>query len=204
MMYHASNLMGGTYSVTVSDSNGCEVIDSVAISEPDQVTYNIVSSDANCGANDGFAAVTNVSPAGIYSYAWNDPSSQTTATASALGAGVYQVTITAVNGCADSSTAIVSNINAPTLAMSAIDETCEGSGNGSAIVDATSTSPLTYMWSDALMQTTDTASALGAGLYFVTVTDAFGCIGIDTVTVNTLSPLPMPNLVGLMVAMVIH
>ena len=192
----ASNLMGGTYSVTVSDSNGCEVIDSVAISEPDQVTYNIVSSDANCGANDGFAAVTNVSPAGIYSYAWNDPSSQTTDTASALGAGVYQVTITAVNGCADSSTAIVSNINAPTLAMSAIDETCEGSGNGSAIVDATSTSPLTYMWSDALMQTTDTASALGAGLYFVTVTDAFGCIGIDTVTVNTLSPLPMPNLVS--------
>jgi len=192
----ASNLMGGTYSVTVSDSNGCEVIDSVAISEPDQVTYNIVSSDANCGANDGFAAVTNVSPAGIYSYAWNDPSSQTTDTASALGAGVYQVTITAVNGCADSSTAIVSNINAPTLAMSAIDETCEGSGNGSAIVDATSTSPLTYMWSDALMQTTDTASALGAGLYFVTLTDAFGCIGIDTVTVNTLSPLPMPNLVS--------
>ena len=190
----ASNLIGGTYSVTVSDSNGCEVIDSIAINEPDQVTYSIATSDANCGANDGFAAVTNVSPAGVYTYAWNDPSLQTTDTASALAAGVYQVVVTTANGCSDSSIAIVSNINAPALAMSAIDETCEGSENGSALVAATSASPLTYMWSDAMMQTTDTASGLGAALYFVTVTDTFGCIAIDTVTVNTLSPLPMPNL----------
>ena len=189
-----TNLMSGTYAVTVSDSNGCEVIDSVTINQPDQVIYNIASLDADCGSSNGYAAVVNISPAGAYTYAWNDPLLQTTDTASALAAGVYQVVVTAANGCSDSSIAIISNNNAPTLAMSAIDETCEGSENGSAIVAATSISPLTYMWSDAMMQTTDTASALGAGLYFVTVTDTFGCIGIDTVTVNTLSPLPMPNL----------
>ncbi len=66
------------FAVTVSDSNGCEVIDSVTISEPDQVTFSIASSDANCGINDGFAAVTNISPAGTYSFAWNDPALQTT------------------------------------------------------------------------------------------------------------------------------
>ena len=177
------NITANTYALTVTDSAGCILEDSIAVNQPDNILLSVVSTGATCGDSNGTAAV-NVFPNATYSFAWNDPFTQTTDTASNLPAGTYQVIVTAANGCQDSAFAIVSNDGAPVLALTAMNESCEGSGDGYTAVSATSLSPLTYLWSDALGQTTDTAFSIGSGLYFVSVTDTSGCIAIDSISVG--------------------
>ncbi|MEQ9186463.1 MAG: T9SS type A sorting domain-containing protein [Cryomorphaceae bacterium] len=170
------------YVLTVTDSAGCILVDSIEVDQPDEFLLSAFSVEATCGDSNGLAAV-NVLPSGSYTYLWNDPTAQTADTATNLPAGTYQVIVTASNGCMDSAYAIVSNVGAPSLAMAAVNESCGGSNDGFAVATASSSSPLTYLWSDGLAQTTDTASNLGSGLYFVSVTDTNGCIAIDSISV---------------------
>ena len=48
--------------------------------------------------------------------------------------------------------------------------------------------PYAYEWSDPSAQVTMTATGLCTGTYIVTVTDAFNCLGIDSVTLATTAP----------------
>src|SRR5690606_4109250 len=49
-----TNLVAGTYVVTVTDDNGCSIIDSITINQPDTLKPNISITDASCpGVNDG-------------------------------------------------------------------------------------------------------------------------------------------------------
>jgi len=64
-----------------------------------------------------------------------------------------------------------------------VHETC-GNSNGSVTISASGgTSPYTYLWNDANVQTTETATNLSAGDYQVTVTDDNGCTATATVTI---------------------
>ncbi|MEO8151235.1 MAG: PKD domain-containing protein [Bacteroidia bacterium] len=96
----AGNLCAGTYTVTVTDSNGCVVHRTVTLSQPTAITHTIESTDAYC---EGLCIGTATSaPAGgtpPYSYSWNDPAFQTTVTASSLCPGAYIVNVTDANGC---------------------------------------------------------------------------------------------------------
>ncbi len=48
--------------------------------------------------------------------------------------------------------------------------------------------PYSYAWDDALAQSSITATGLCTGTYTVTVTDAYGCWGIDSVTLSSSAP----------------
>ena len=180
----ASSLGAGVYYVTVEDVNGCEAYDTAIVAEPAAIAITVDALDSDCGDSTGLAIVTAITPPSLYAYQWNDYLSQTTDTAAALPAGVYTVTVTDTNSCVGSAYAIVSNNGAASLALSAINTTCENGATGSAIVSASGTSPFTYAWSDENAQTNDTASNLTNGLYFVTVTDSNLCITIDTISVG--------------------
>ena len=66
------------------------------------------------------------------------------------------------------------------------DISCKGASDGEAVVQAAGgVLPYTYLWgANANAQTNDTASALSAGKYFVTVTDAQGYTLSDSVTIT--------------------
>ena len=51
------------------------------------------------------------------------------------------------------------------------------------------TAPYTYLWDDSNNQTTDTVINLQAGTYSVTVTDAIGCIQVDSVDISDFSAI---------------
>jgi len=180
-----AGLVGGTYSVVVQDNNGCLTFDTGVLTDPAQIITAISIVEATCGNADGSATVASTGGTGSLTYQWDDLMSQTTATASNIGAGVYHVTVTDNNGCMVLDSAIVGNIGDPSLTISSTDVSCNGFTDGEAIVVAIGgISPYTYLWSDPLAQSTDTASALTAGTYLVQITDNVGCIAFESVSIS--------------------
>lgn len=98
-----NNLTANTvYTVTVTDTNGCMGQDSILLIYNPLATNTISSTSVFCvgvGTDDGTATVTPGcgNPAN-YTYLWNDPSSQTTQTATGLEPGIYNVLVTDANG----------------------------------------------------------------------------------------------------------
>jgi large repetitive protein len=187
----ATNLGAGTYSVTVTDDNGCTIERNITLVEPPQldaitsVTSDYNGEDISCnGFTDGSAEVNPTDGTPPYTYLWDAAAgNQTTQEATNLGAGTYFVTVTDDNGCTiersitlvdptqlDATTSVTSDYNGENIS-------CNGFTDGSAeVVPTDGTAPYTYLWDAAAgNQTTQEATNLGAGIYSVTVTDDNGC-----------------------------
>ena len=179
-----SNLAPGTYSVTVTDANGCTATASVTITEPSIITMSSTTTPATCGACDGTGTVTPSGGTGPYSYLWG--TGATTATAPNLCAGVYPVFITDANGCVGSFVVAISNLGGPSsAAVTTTDASCFGTCDGTANVTGVTggAAPYTYLWVQG-GATTTSVSGLCAGTYFVQISDTNNCTLTQAVTVS--------------------
>ena len=169
-----SNLTAGTYTVTVTDNFGCTGTLVSVLNEPTAIQLNFVSVNSICGNANGSATVTPSNGSAPYSYLWDNGA--VTATASALSAGSYSVTVTDANGCSVNSSVIVNATGGPVLAAGPVtDVSCFGGADGSATVNVVSgNGPFTFDWLP-IGGTSATATTLIAGNYKVTVTDVNGC-----------------------------
>lgn len=180
----ATGLSGGTYTVTITDGNGCTVTRQATINEPPPIVLSTNSSNATCGNTNGSASVTASGGAGGYSYSWS-PSGGTSASATGLGAGTYTVEVTDANGCIQRTNVTLSNSLPPIPAVTVNSNVpCNGGSSGSATVAVSQgTSPVSIDWNPT-GGTGTTASNLSAGFYSVTVTDALGCTGTANFTIT--------------------
>jgi len=97
-----SNVVAGTYTVTVNDANNCSFTASATVTQPSAaVTVTGTPTNATSG-NNGAVNVTTTGGTGSYSYAWSN--SATTEDISGLAAGTYTVTVTDQNACTASAT----------------------------------------------------------------------------------------------------
>ncbi len=171
----ATGLAAGTYSVTITDANGCTDSSSVVIAQPVAASTTITSqTNVLCnGASTGAATASTTGGTSPYTFAWSNAA--TGATASGLAAGTYGVTSTDANGCTSTASVTITQPSAiviPTLTSVTI--TCNGLSNGTlTAVPSGGVSPYTYAWSNA--STGATATGLAVGTFTVTVTDANGC-----------------------------
>jgi gliding motility-associated-like protein len=150
------------------------------------LTASITSANVSCnGGNDGSATVMISGGTAPYSYVWNSSPVQTTATAIALEAGSYTVTVTDAMGCtAVVGVMITEPATALSLSMSSTPASCAGI-NGTATVTASGgTAPYSYSWITSPVQSSAVATGLAPGTYTVTVTDANGCMASDSVNVG--------------------
>jgi len=184
----ATGLAQGTYTVTVTDNNGCQMTRTVTVNQPAAALSAATGgnkTDVSCnGGNNGTATVAPTGGTTPYSYSWA-PSGGTNATAIGLGVGTYTVTVTDFNGCQATRTY---TINQPAAALGGIitktDVSCNGGNNGTATVSASGgTTPYSYSWAPS-GGTNATATGLGTGTYTVTITDFNGCQITRTTTVN--------------------
>ncbi|MGY8865797.1 MAG: T9SS type B sorting domain-containing protein, partial [Methylophagaceae bacterium] len=178
----ASNLIAGTYTVTITDESNCSIDTNVIVLQPDLLMVDTTTQDSvSCsGTNDGLAYVAVSGGNGIFSYQWGaSAGSQTTDTATNLAAGNYLVTITDQMLCFIDTSVTVFEPSPLVVDTTSQDSVlCNGSSDGAAYVGIIGgNGNYTYAWSDG--QATDTASSLAAGTYQVTITDQLLC-SIDT------------------------
>ena len=99
-----TGLAAGTYSVTVTDANGCDGTASVTLTEPDPISVTFTIMD-DTGVMDGSITASATGGIAPYTYMWSN--GQTGNTLFGLAGGDYTVTVTDANGCTGSETATV-------------------------------------------------------------------------------------------------
>jgi hypothetical protein len=170
----------GTYTVTITDANGCTHQQLVSITEPSALTASVTAStNVTCfGGNDGAATVTASGGTGLIAYAWA-PTGGNAATATGLMMGTYSCTVTDQNGCSTTVTvAITEPVQVTVNANVTSDTVCFGTpvtftGSGTATG---------YTWSGGVSDAVPFTPA-ATDTYTVTGTDATGCTNTATVTV---------------------
>ncbi|MCB7481456.1 LamG-like jellyroll fold domain-containing protein [Christiangramia sediminis] len=184
-----TDLPAGTYTVTVTDANGCTADPvSVTVNEPDTFIEIVdVKTTSGCfGENNGTATVTAQGGTGDYTYLWDN--GQTTQTATNLAPGTHTVTISDANECSKERTVTVSQPTELKITGFLTTETTSfGSATGTATAQVSGGTPgYTFAWTGGpsnISKTGQTARDLPAGTYTVTVTDSNQCTATEQIEV---------------------
>jgi SprB repeat len=209
-------LCAGTYSVLVTDFNGCEISTSVTINQPDSVTIDVVGfEDLLCtGIETGSITVSADGGCPLYTYQWSHDANLTGPLATNLASGIYTVSVTDQNGCNSTGTATI-EINEPitplTVTVDAISTfpngfqtSCPDSTDGSIDITISGGSPdYSISWlavnAATVVSTNEDLSDAACGDYALTVTDSNGCLFTQTINIScvptieaTFTALPNP------------
>ncbi|MCO5267736.1 MAG: PKD domain-containing protein [Brumimicrobium sp.] len=130
-----SNLTAGSYSILITDNNGCQKSGTISINNLNGVTIiQLTTTDSNCGACDGVITVNGSGGTLPYTYNWMDANGLVIGgnsdQISNICSGNYSVEVTDANGCLASSVVTLGNLNAPTISLSGTNPTC-GNADGS-------------------------------------------------------------------------
>ncbi|MBS1611675.1 MAG: hypothetical protein JST49_02540, partial [Bacteroidetes bacterium] len=176
-----TNILAGTYNVTVTDNHGCSGTATETTNQPTPLSATASASGATCnGASNGAIALMVSGGTGAYSFNWNDAA--TTQNRSNLAAGTYNVTVTDAIGCTATTTATVNQPATLAVASTVTHNSCYGGSIGAINLTVTGGSaPYTHLWSDAA--NTQNRTGLAAGTYSITVTDANSCTTANTATI---------------------
>ncbi len=164
----------GTYSVTVTDNNGCTGVSSGSnlFVYPMPVPTITPSGSTSLCLGDSVTLTSSSAD----SYLWN--TGNTTQSITTDTAGIYTVVITVNTGCTGASLPMTVAVHAlPTPIITTNDTLCYGDS-------ITCAAGASYLWNTG--DTTRSIMADTSGIYFVLMTDANGCSAYtpaDTVTV---------------------
>lgn len=185
----ATNLLAGTYEVTITDDNGCTLTEQVTIEEPPALELSLTGTDeSGWQLNDGTASANVTGGISDYTYEWDNGA--TTPTIENLAPGIYCVTITDANGCTvnDCFEVALFPCGVITATFTTTNVSCNEGTDGEATISLSGgTGPFSYEWSNG--NSTETAINLSAGIQEVTIIDANGCEVIESVTISQPQPI---------------
>ncbi len=182
-----SLLPAGSYTISVTDANGCTVTATVVINQPPAIRDSVaITVNVLCnGGNTGSATAGVKGGTAPYTYTWSN--GEGVAKDSLLAAGTYTLIVKDANGCKDSTNATITQPAVLKLTAAAFAASCNGTCDGSAnVIPSGGTGPYKYLWSNG--STSVNANNLCAGNYSVVVTDANGCVHDSTPLTVTAPP----------------
>ena len=174
-------LCPGSYEVRVTQtSTGCVTSDTINIVEPLQIASSFVPTESNCNTSDGQIIAIVSGGTGPYSYSWLDNSlvpltpAQTTDTASNIGSGIYNVSVTDSRQCSQVIQTTLNDIGGPSIVLDSVnDVSCFGLCDGGIFVTTTGTGTLSYSWTGG--STNEDLTNSCAGPFTLQVSDVPGC-----------------------------
>lgn len=181
-----ADLTAGVYMITVSDNNGCTATHPFEITETFTINISGVVQDVTC-LTGGYGSITLTVSGGTepYAYLWND--NVTDKDRTDLAPGQYTVQVTDNNGCIQSAIFNVNQIDGVVIEAIVTNVSCYGFLDGSIEVSGKGgTQPYEWLWADG--NTSTHLTGLGAGTYYVTVTDMNGCTSTDSFEVTQPAP----------------
>jgi PKD repeat protein len=174
-----SSLAAGTYSVTVTDNNGCmKIVRRTVVVSPIPIA-------AISGTGVGCVSVA-LTASGGNSYLWSGGNTPAMSANTFTTSGIYTVTASTAVGCtATASTSLTITESAtPSIAIT---------GNGCSNLTLIATGGTYYTWSNGISGATNIVTT--SGVYTVTVTNAAGCTGSITQNIVLSSP-PLVTITG--------
>lgn len=186
--FFLDSLCAGVYPVTVIDSINCMAIDSILITDPPSITNTFSVTNPKCpGFCDGEVTV-NAQGNGSLTYVWNTVPPQSDTTASNLCQGYAVVTISDINGCQKTDSALLVEPPPIIIGKNILNVSCSGQCDGFIGLNVFGGTPgYTYVWSNGF--TIPNLLNLCPGTYTVTVTDFNNCTKMDSTIIT--EPLPI-------------
>jgi hypothetical protein len=175
----------GSYTVTVTDVNGCTSSVSTNITVNTPPIVSIIGDTTFCQGNAIILATTGTP--GV-SYLWSNNS--TGNSISVNSTGIYSVTATLLNGCTASASKSISSLILPNPQINGTLTPCLGKGT-----TLTVTGGVSYVWSNGTQGNSINANPTLTTTYSVTATGANGCTNQTSIAVNPL-PIPSVNITG--------
>jgi gliding motility-associated-like protein len=197
-------LGSGSYTVTVTDANGCSVEETFSLGViPVTATFDTVNPTCN-GVRDGSITAIPAGGTGPYAYLWSTTPPGQMATVTDLGPGTYNVTVQDNNNCTHTASVTLNPTKVINLTGVVSGPTCRGDTDAMITVTAAATGGpdlnYTFQWTPNL---TDTGSSpqsivtnLAPGDYQVQATDDIGCIASASFTVINPSELRLIQFVN--------
>lgn len=198
------NVSTGTYTVTVTDTNGCTETLTATIDTIIPLTLNLLATEVTCiGTNNGTLDLTVTGGTAPYTYSWSN--GPTVEDQSGLAAGTYTVTVTDSVGTTATEVGVIgSNPTLPSPVVSAIAGPGVSTPNATHFYSVNPTNGSSYSWSvtgGGILSTSSNVASVqwGAGpigTVTVTETNIVGCqdsgsvdvtigfVGIDEGTAN--------------------
>ncbi len=182
-----SNVAAGSYSVTITDANGCTGnVSGIVVNNPNAPTASISAFTAvSCnGSSTGTATATATGGTAPFTFTWSNGT--LTAAATGLAAGVYTATVTDAASCLGVTSVTITQPNAISVTnntSATANISCFGGNNGAAAVTVAGGTPnYSFNWSNSA--NTASISGLTAGTYSATVTDANLCVSVFAITLT--------------------
>lgn len=179
----AGGLAAGAHAVTITDANGCMLTEAITVTEPPALELEVVSVlPAGCSEPEGQATVQATGGNGVYVYQWSDGQSGTHAVG--LAPGAYSVTVADDNGCQATASISIEGTEPLVLEEPGLQHpACSNSADGQIeLAVSGGLPPYHYSWADG--QEGPIATGLSAGLHTATITDAVGCVLLDSFTLQ--------------------
>ncbi len=190
------DLTGGSYSVTVTETNGCTATEIFEVVNTNS-NYSLdgsVTPNNSCISPNGAIDLT-ISPVGVYTYTWSNGAS--TEDLQNLPSGTYLITVTDFNNCSSIAMfSITDTLTYPMITAALTPEAC-GGNTGAIDISVIPVNGNIFFWSNG--STNEDQTNLSAGNYAVTVTGSNGCASSDTFTLDnqnsnfTLTAVPVAN-----------
>jgi hypothetical protein len=167
------NLAPGSYTVTVTDANGCTATTWVIISTNMVLPeINLDPVSTTCNQTNGAIGLNILAGGAPFTFAWSN--GNTSQNQHNLLPGTYSVTVSSGNGCTVSDAATVVNLGADfSISANVTPNSSCAQPMGMIDLSVSTTGLFSYVWSNGALS--QDLNAIPAGTYSVTVTDNLGC-----------------------------